>query len=71
MAIIGFSGGAFLAGYLNVYFMNLLGVERTVISLGATYLVIMMIGARILRSPPAGCKPGEFYTTLWPHIGRD
>jgi MFS family permease len=57
MAIMGFGGGAFLAGYLNVYFMDLLGVARTVIALGVTYFVIMMIGARIIRRPPAGWKP--------------
>src|SRR5215813_13168906 len=57
MAIMGFGGGAFLAGYLNVFFMDRFGVARTVIALGATYLVIMMIGARILRRPPQGWKP--------------
>jgi MFS family permease len=57
MAIMGFGGGAFLAGYLNVYFMNLFGVARTVIALGATYFVIMMIGARLIRRPPEGWQP--------------
>ncbi len=57
MAIMGFGGGAFLAGYLNVYFMNLFGVARTVMILGVTYFIIMMIGARIIRRPPAGWKP--------------
>jgi MFS transporter, OFA family, oxalate/formate antiporter len=57
MAIMGFGGGAFLAGYLNVFFMNEFGVARTMIALGATYLVIMLIGARILRRPPAEWKP--------------
>jgi len=57
MAIMGFGGGAFLAGYLNVFFMDVLGVAKTMIALGATYLFIMMIGARILRRPPAGWKP--------------
>jgi MFS family permease len=57
MAIMGFGGGAFLAGYLNVYFMGLFGVARTVVALGGSYLVIMMIGARILRRPPQGWKP--------------
>jgi MFS family permease len=57
MAIMGFGGGAFLAGYLNVYFMDLFGVAMTVIALGATYLVIMLAGARILRRPPEGWKP--------------
>jgi OFA family oxalate/formate antiporter-like MFS transporter len=30
MAIMGFGGGAFLAGYLNACFVNLLGVAKTV-----------------------------------------
>src|SRR3984885_4282948 len=57
MAIMGFGGGAFLAGYLNVYFMNLFGVARTVIALGVVYFVIMMIGTRLLRRPPEGWLP--------------
>jgi MFS family permease len=57
MAIMGFGGGAFLAGYLNVYFMGLFGVARTVMVLGVTYFIIMMIGARIIRRPPPNWKP--------------
>jgi MFS family permease len=57
MAIMGFGGGAFLAGYLNVYFMALFGVAKTMIALGATYFIVMMIGARILRRPPHGWQP--------------
>jgi MFS family permease len=57
MAIMGFGGGAFLAGYLNVYFMGLFGVARTVMVLGVTYFIIMMIGARIIRRPPPDWKP--------------
>src|SRR5580692_5884114 len=57
MAIMGFGGGAFLAGYLNVYFMNMFGVARTIIALGAVYFVIMMLGARLIRRPPEGWKP--------------
>jgi MFS family permease len=57
MAIMGFGGGAFLAGYLNVFFMDRIGVARTVMALGATYLVVMLIGARLLRRPPAGFRP--------------
>ncbi len=57
MAIMGFGGGAFLAGYLNVYLMNQMGIARTVITLGVVYLAIMLIGARILRRPPEGWKP--------------
>src|SRR3984957_18930866 len=53
MAIMGFGGGAFVAGYLNVYFMNLMGVANTVIVLGVIYFLVMMIGAGIIRRPPA------------------
>ena len=57
MAIMGFGGGAFLAGYLNVYFMGLLGIAKTMMALGAAYLAIMLIGASILRRPPEGWAP--------------
>jgi MFS family permease len=57
LAIMGFGGGAFLAGYLNVFFMDRIGVANTVMALGATYLAIMLIGSRLLERPPAGWKP--------------
>jgi MFS family permease len=57
MAIMGFGGGAFLAGYLNVYFMDRLGVAKTVMALGVAYFIIMTIGATIIRRPPAGWLP--------------
>src|SRR5438045_5730951 len=57
MAIMGFGGGAALASPLNVRFMNWLGVPTAVMTLGAIYLLVMMIGARILRRPPKDWKP--------------
>ncbi|HWF07270.1 MAG TPA: OFA family MFS transporter [Bryobacteraceae bacterium] len=57
MAIMGFGGGAFLAGYLNQYFMDRMGVANTMFALGTAYFVLMMIGASIIRRPPAGWKP--------------
>jgi MFS family permease len=57
MAIMGFGGGAFLAGYLNAYFIGLMGVAKTVIALGVAYFFIMMAGARILRRPPENWAP--------------
>jgi MFS transporter, OFA family, oxalate/formate antiporter len=57
MAIMGFGGGAFLAGYLNAYFIKLFGVSETVLVLGVVYFMVMIIGARILRRPPEGWKP--------------
>src|SRR6266550_453505 len=57
MAIMGFGGGAALASLLNVRFMNWLGVPTAVMTLGAIYFVVMMVGARMLRRPPEGWKP--------------
>jgi MFS family permease len=57
MAIMGFGGGALLAGYLNAFFVDRIGVANTVLMLGATYLVIMLAGSRLLERPPAGWKP--------------
>ncbi len=57
MAIMGFGGGAFLAGYLNVFLMDRMGVANTVMALGVAYLAIMLIGSRLLERPPAGWKP--------------
>jgi MFS family permease len=57
MAIMGFGGGAFLASSSYVYFIGLFGVAKTIMGLGAVYLVVMLGGAWILRRPPSGWKP--------------
>ena len=57
MAIMGFGGGAFLAGYLNLSLMKALGVANAIMALGAMYFCLMMVGARIIRRPPPGWKP--------------
>ncbi len=57
MAIMGFGGGAFIAGYLNVRLMDLFGVPTTVVALGVIYLAIMLVGSRLMQSPPPGWKP--------------
>jgi MFS family permease len=57
MAIMGFGGGAYLAGKWNAILVNQIGVAKTVAIFGAIYLVVMMIGARVLRRPPPGWKP--------------
>ncbi len=63
MAIMGFGGGAFVAGYLNVFFMDRLGVAGTIGLLGVVYFVVMLGGSRLMVSPPPGCTP-QFYL-LW------
>lgn len=57
MAIMGFGGGAFMAGYLNVFLMDRLGVANAVMTLAVAYFVIMLIGSRLLRLPPDGWIP--------------
>jgi MFS transporter, OFA family, oxalate/formate antiporter len=57
MAIMGFGGGAFVAGYLNAYLMSIVGVATTVIVLGAIYLVVMLLGSRLMRVPPPNWVP--------------
>jgi MFS family permease len=57
MAIMGFGGGAFVAGYLNVWLMAALGVAKTVMVLGVLYFLVMSLGARLIRRPPEGYAP--------------
>ncbi len=57
MAIMGFGGGAAVAGYLSVVFMDRVGVGYTILLMGVLYGVVMLIGSRILRTPPAGWQP--------------
>ena len=64
MAIMGFGGGAFLAGYLNVFLMDRMGVANTVMALGVAYLAIMLIGSRLLERPPAGWTPAGWTPSL-------
>jgi MFS family permease len=64
MAIMGFGGGAFIAGYLNVFLMDRIGVANTVMALGAAYLSIMLLGSRLLERPPAGWQPAGWTPSL-------
>jgi len=63
MAIMGFGGGAFLAGYLNVALMSVLGLANCMMALGAMYFCVMMIGARLIRRPPPGWTPAGWSFT--------
>jgi len=64
MAIMGFGGGAFVAGYLNVYLIAHVGVSNAVMLLGAIYFVIMMAGARLIRRPPPDWRPAGWTPPL-------
>ncbi len=57
MAIMGFGGGAFIAGFLNVFFIARVGIASAVMLLGVVYLVVMLIGSMLLQSPPPDYTP--------------
>src|SRR5213078_4391556 len=57
MAIMGFGGGAFVAGKLNQYLIDRAGIANTVMMLGGAYLLIMLAGSRLLQLPPTGWRP--------------
>ena len=66
MAIMGFGGGAFIASPLSVWLMQKfstpthVGVAETFIVLGCVYFVFMMVGAAMVRVPPAGWMPAGY-----------
>jgi MFS family permease len=51
-AIMGFGGGAFVAGYANAFLIERVGVANTLFVLAAVYVVIMLAGAQLLRPAP-------------------
>lgn len=57
MAIMGFGGGAAVASPMNTTFMKWVGVGNTMLILAAIYLLVMLIGALILKRPPEGWQP--------------
>ena len=51
-AIMGFGGGAFVAGYANAFLIEQVGVANTLFVLGGVYLLLMLTGAQLLRPAP-------------------
>ncbi|MFN5582369.1 OFA family MFS transporter [Gemmatimonas sp.] len=60
-AIMGFGGGAFVAGYANAFLIERVGVAQTLFVLAAVYCVVMLAGAQLLRPAPAA-PPAELGT---------
>lgn len=56
-AIMGFGGGAFVAGYANAFLIERVGVARALFVLAAVYCVVMLTGAQLLRAAPVA--PGS------------
>ncbi|HEY7337311.1 MAG TPA: OFA family MFS transporter [Bryobacteraceae bacterium] len=67
MAIMGFGGGAFVASTLMVRLIAFFGVANTVMTLGGVYLIVMLIGAGILRRPPEGWVPAGWVPAAKPN----
>ncbi len=63
MAIMGFGGGALIAAPLSLILMEHFrtaqsnGVLQSFICMGVIYFVFMMVGAWVVRVPPAGWRP--------------
>ena len=72
MAIMGFGGGAFIASPLSVWLMRQfssatnVGVAETFIVLGIVYGCFMMVGAALVRLPPAGWAPAGYVAPAQP-----
>ena len=57
MAIMGFGGGAALGAPVNTALIAAIGISNTILTLGAIYLVVMLLGSRLLRRPPENWRP--------------
>ncbi len=51
-AIMGFGGGAFIAGHANAWLIERVGVADTLLVLAGAYLLLMLAGAQLLRPAP-------------------
>jgi MFS family permease len=56
-AIMGFGGGAFVAGYANAFLIERVGIAGTLFVLSGSYLVLMLAGAQLLRPAPGAPSP--------------
>jgi MFS family permease len=64
LAIMGFGGGAFLAGYANAFLIERVGIAAALGILGVVYLVVMLTGAQLLRHAPGHPPRGRMTVTL-------
>lgn len=57
LAIMGFGGGAFIGSHANAALLERLDVAGTLVVLAGCYLVLMLVGAQLLRPPPLAAAP--------------
>ncbi|MEO0025799.1 MAG: OFA family MFS transporter [candidate division WOR-3 bacterium] len=57
LAVAGFGAGALIVGPLARAMIDAIGPFATFRYLGVVYLILVLIGALILRNPPAGYRP--------------
>ena len=66
LAIMGFGGGALVASPLTSFMLAKYAVKpedaivTTMLTLGAVYAVLMLLGAAVVRVPPPGWKPAGY-----------
>jgi MFS family permease len=68
-AIMGFGGGAFVAGYANAFLIERVGVAGTLFVLAGVYLLVMLAGAQLLRPAPVTSRLDGSITTPSTHTG--
>jgi OFA family oxalate/formate antiporter-like MFS transporter len=57
ISVAGFGAGALIVAPIASRLIDKMGVSSTFIILGIAFLVLVVLGAQILRNPPAGYKP--------------
>ncbi|MGB9742626.1 MAG: L-lactate MFS transporter [candidate division WOR-3 bacterium] len=60
LAVAGFGAGALIVGPLARAMIDSIGAFTTFRYLGIAYFVLILVGALILRNPPAGYKPANW-----------
>lgn len=60
MAVMGFGGGAFIAGYLNAWLVSRMGIANALIVLGVVYAACMFAGSVMMRQPPEAWVPAGY-----------
>ncbi len=57
IAVAGFGAGAFIFTQIGKAFITGYGLSSAIIYLGAIFFAMVMVGAQLLRNPPAGWAP--------------
>jgi len=64
LAVAGFGAGALITAPLAQYLIEGVGVLKTLAILGIDYLIMVVVGASIMRNPPEGWMPKGWQPTV-------